>query len=282
MEKLEAALAKARQARKASLPPGAAEESIEHSSPLSRARAAAISTQVDWTGLPELQIKQDFARQMRLSAVVGGKDATPYDMLRSRAIRMMKEKGWKRLAITSPNAACGKTTVAANLALSLARQKDLAVMLIDVDLRRPALHKLLGHKPANSFHQVLTGEVAFEDHAVRMEDNLIILTNKSPVQNPAELLHSEKTRDIISAIEAKWKPDVMIFDMSPMLASDDNVGFLSNVECALLVAAAESTTVSNIDVCEKELAELTNVLGIVLNKCRYSDDAAGFGYEAYE
>jgi BioD-like phosphotransacetylase family protein len=66
-----------------------------------------------------------------------------------------------------------------------------------------------------------------------------------------------------------------------MLASDDNVGFLGNVDCALLIAAAESTTLSNIDLCEKELAQLTNVLGVVLNKCRYPDDSVGYAYGSY-
>lgn len=280
MEKLEAALAKAREARKVGGPLG--EDEVVERGPLARARAAAPARAADWSAVPLIDISAEQARQTRVSALLGGKEATPYDMLRSRTIRMMKESNWRRLAVTSPNAACGKTTVALNLAISLARQKDLRVMLMDVDLRRPALHKLMGFRPERSFHEVLTGEVAFEDHAVRLGDNLVLATNATPARHPAELLHSAKTREVIAAIDEAWKPDVMIFDMSPMLASDDNVGFLSNVDCALLVAAAESTTLNNVDVCEKELAQLTNVLGVVLNKCRYSDESTGYGYEAYE
>ena len=96
------------------------------------------------------------------------------------------------------------------------------------------------------------------------------------------MLHSAKGRDVLADIEARWRPDITIFDMSPMLASDDNVGFMGNVDCALLVAAAESTSLQNIDICEKELAQLTNVLGVILNKCRYADSSAGYGYEPYE
>lgn len=280
MEKLEAALAKAREARKSGGPLG--EDEVVERGPLARARAAAPARVADWTAAAAVEITPEQARQVRISALLGGKDATPYDMLRSRTIRMMRENKWRRLAVTSPNAACGKTTVALNLAISLARQKDLRVMLLDVDLRRPALHKLMGFRPEWSFHEVLAGEAAFESQVVRLGDNLILATNATPARHPAELLHSAKTRDMIAAIDDAWKPDVMIFDMSPMLASDDNVGFLSNVDCALLVAAAESTTLNNVDVCEKELAQLTNVLGVVLNKCRYSDESTGYGYEAYE
>ncbi len=273
MEKLEAALAKAREARRASgLDPVAPE----------LGRNALRTQQADWSSLPEVTIAPEHARQMRLSAMLGGKDATPYDMLRSRTLRIMRDAGWRRIAITSPNAACGKSTMAMNLALSLARQQDLRVMLIDLDLRRPALHRLVGHQPARSLHEVLAGTAPFEQAVLRIGENLAIAMNTAPVRAPAELLHSEKGRDALRLVEQTWRPDILIFDMSPMLASDDNVGFLGNVDCALLVVAAESTTLPSIDVCEKELAGLTNVLGVVLNKCRYEDTSAGYGYEAYE
>ncbi|MFZ1663477.1 MAG: CpsD/CapB family tyrosine-protein kinase [Paracoccaceae bacterium] len=274
MEKLEAALEKARLARKN------AQIGVEEIA--SGPRIVKSPTSEAWSNLPEVTITPQQARNARIAALLGGKDATPYDMLRSRTIRMMKESNWRRLAVTSPNAACGKTTVSLNLALSLARQKDLKVLLIDLDLRRPALHKVLGYRPAKSMHEVLAGNVPFGDVAVRCGENLIVAMNNSAARHPAELLHSEQSRVVLADIEAKWRPDVTIFDMSPMLASDDNVGFLGNVDCALLVAAAESTTLQNIDVCEKELAQLTHVLGVVLNKCRYNDTSAGYGYEAYE
>lgn len=273
MEKLEAALAKAREMRRAAL---GAPEVVRQ-----KASAAGEPAPNVWTTLPEVTLPPAKAMRNRITALAGNKDATPYDMLRSRTIRLMKEKGWTRLAITSPGAGCGKTTVAINLALSLSRQKDLKVMLIDLDLRRPALHKIIGHVPARSMHEVLDGSLSFEEVAVRMGQNLILAMNASPARHPAELLQSAVTREVLDAIERRWQPDIMLFDMSPMLATDDNVGFLGNVDCALLVAAAESTTLANIDLCEKELAQLTNVLGIVLNKCRYPDDTIGYSYGQY-
>ena len=274
MEKLEAALAKAREARMSS-------RLGVDGTPIAP-RSATSTRDTDWTTLPEVTISAEQIQQGRIAALSGGKDATPYDMLRSRTIRMMKDATWRRIAITSPNAACGKTTVSLNLALSLARQKDTRVMLIDLDLRRPTLHQLMGHKPSRSIHEVLEEKADFADVAVRIGDNLIVAGNAAPARHAAEILHSAQSRDVLARIEAQWRPDIMMFDMSPMLASDDNVGFLSNVDCALLVAAAESTTLQNIDICEKELAQLTNVLGVVLNKCRYMDSSSGYGYEAYE
>jgi capsular exopolysaccharide synthesis family protein len=275
MEKLEAALAKAREMRQGAL--GGPE-----APPRSANTKASAPTFPNWQGVPEVALPEGNAQRYRITALSGGRDAAPYDMLRSRIIRMMKEKGWSRLAITSPEAGCGKSTVSLNLALSLARQSDLKVMLLDLDLRRPSLHRTLGFNPEKSLHEYLDGSAEFEQCAVRMGENLIVALNVSSSRRPSELLQSQASRDALEAAERRWRPDVVIFDMSPMLASDDNVGFLGNVDCALLIAAAESTTLPNIDICEKEIAQLTNVLGVVLNKCRYADDSVGYDYGTYQ
>lgn len=275
MEKLEAALAKARELRKSAIGGGDVVRSRT-------ATAAAPVTTPGWEDLPEVAISPEMAQRNRITALSGGKNAAPYDMLRSRAVRMMKDKGWTRLAVTSPEAGCGKSTVTLNLAISLARQKDLKVMLLDLDLRRPSLHRTLGYTPEKSLHDYLGGEAEFEQTAVRIGENCLVSLNATVSKRPAELLQSQAARDALDAAERRYKPDLILFDMSPMLASDDNLGFLGNVDCAILVAAAETTTLPNIDICEKEIAQLTNVLGVVLNKCRYSDDSIGYDYGMYE
>lgn len=275
MEKLEAALAKARELRQGAL--GGSE-----TSPVKTPAGQQVRSPSDWAALPEVSLPEGQAQRYRITALSGGRDAAPYDMLRSRIIRMMKDKGWSRLAVTSPEAGCGKSTVSLNLALSLARQKDLKVLLLDLDFRRPSLHRTLGYDPDKSLHEYLEGTAEFEQCAVRMGGNLIVALNLSSSRRPSELLQSQSTRDALDAVERRWRPDIVIFDMSPMLASDDNVGFLGNADCALLIAAAESTTLPNIDICEKEIAQLTNVLGVVLNKCRYADDSVGYDYGSYQ
>ena len=272
MERLEAALAKAREQRQNSMG--------EVRQPRVKGEVVRPDT-VDWATVPEVTITPERARRNRISGGSGGAAAAPYDLLRSRALRLMKEKEWTRVAVTSPDPACGKTTVALNLALSLSRQKDLRVMVLDFDLRRPSLNPMLGASAEKSLWEVLEGKASSEQAAVRVGQNLVLMGNASPARNPAELLHSVRTKQAIDDIEAFWKPDIMIFDLSPMLASDDNVGFLVNTDCALLVAAAESTKLTNVDLCEKELAQLTNVLGVVLNKCRYDDETTGYSYGSY-
>ncbi len=272
MERLEAALAKARELRQTALrTPDTPRAKPEHKAQLAQ----------DWTSLPLVDLTPERARRNRITALSAGKDAVPYDLLRARTLRQMKEKSWTRLAITSPDAGCGKTTVSLNLALSLSRQTDLKVMVIDLDLRRPSLHKAIGHTVGRSVWEVLDRKAEFTEAAVRLADNLVVALNNGPARHSAELLQSVRTSEVIDEIEERWRPDIMIFDLSPLLASDDNVGFLGNVDCAILVTASESTKMGNIDVCEKELAQLTNVLGLVLNKCRYADDSVGYSYGTY-
>jgi len=274
MERLETALEKARQNRRAIR----AAESITQEEETATIEAPSSDP---WLSLPELKFSARAAKNARITTLTSGPSATPYDMLRSRALRIMGENNWKRLAITSPNSECGKTTACANLAFSLARQSDLKVLVLDMDFRRPSLHRLLGNKERNSFHEVLEGTVKPEDQLVRFGPNLAFGLNMRPSSTAAEILQSHMAKQVLDSIEQTYEPDYILFDMPPMLLTDDNVGFLRNADCALLIGAADSTTLKQLDICEKELGELTSVLGVVLNKCRYSDDENDYSYNYY-
>ena len=84
---------------------------------------------------------------------------------------------------------------------------------------------------------------------------------------------------MVDEIEAQFRPDIMIFDTPPLFAGDDTMAFLDQVDCALLIAEAEKSTIEDIDKCEQELAARTNVLGVVLNKCRYLSRHEEYGKE---
>ncbi len=278
MERLEAALEKARQERQNVQTADFAQKTKNaKQSPVRQVEPAEDR----WAALKEIRVSNRIARRNRITTMTQGRDSAAYDLLRTRTLRTMKENGWKTLAVTSPNKTCGKTTVSANLAFSMARQEDLRVLVMDLDLRRPAMHRLLNHRPDISLHETLTGQKELDGAFLRVGRNLAFGLNKAPALNPSELLQSPRTRAQLDEIQQVFKPDVTIFDMPPMLVSDENFGFLPAVDCGLLISAADSTTVAQLDVCEKELADLTNVLGVVLNKCRYADNDTGYDYDYY-
>ena len=274
MERLEAAMAKARAARgSATLTPSVrGAKSSQASSPQTG----------DWLSLPEIEISAQLARRKRLTALLGAEFSAPFDILRSRVVRQMQAKGWTRLAVTSPTTQCGKSTVSLNLALSLARYGQLRVLLMDFDLRHPSIGSMLERqRTAPILSDLLRDAGKFGEQAVRVGANLAICANRTAVERPAERLQSEETATALDRIEAEWQPDILLFDTPPMRGNDDNLGFLAQVDCALIVAAAESSTLPQIDRCEQEVGQLTNVLGTVLNKCRYPDRTSGFNDSYY-
>ena len=79
------------------------------------------------------------------------------------------------------------------------------------------------------------------------------------------MLLSEETAVVLDQIEADYQPDVMIFDLPSVLVNDDTRAFLKNADCALIVIRANSTRYGQFDTCEREIAEQTAVMGVVLN-----------------
>jgi Mrp family chromosome partitioning ATPase len=279
MERLEAAMAKARAARgTAPAERGPAPGGLM---PRPAPAAPAAPAGGDWAALPAVEITPRLARRKRLNALLGPELATHYDILRSRVLRQMREAGWTRLAVTSPTTKCGKSTISLNLALSLARHSDLKIVLMDFDLRHPSQAGLLGLKTCPDIAGLLRPGARFADYALRYGGNLAICANRAKVRNSAELLQSRDTEAALDRIEAEWRPDLMIFDTPPMQGNDDNLGFFARTDCALIIAAAGSSTLAQIDRCEQEVGHLTNILGTVLNKCRYADNNTGYDQSYY-
>ena len=272
MEKIQDAIAKARSVRagQASPEPGAP--------PDATLLADQTGIAAAWAALPALTISAAQLQRQRIMTLEAGHTATYFDVMRTRLLQQLKANGWRRVGITSPGAGCGKSTVALNLAFSLARQSDQHTVLAEVDLRKPALARMLGLRGRQNFAAVLDGSAAFDACAVRHGQNLAIAANNSAGRNPAELLQSAAADAALNAISAQYDPTVMLFDMPPMLAGDDVMAFVSQLDCVLIVAAAEATTIKQIDACERDLASQTNVLGVVLNKCRYMSNDENYGY----
>ena len=271
MEKLQKALQKAREQRgvePAALPGSAIVE------------PAAAAEPQGWETLTE--ITPDHARLMRnrVMTMKAGTQATPFDILRTKVQLMMRKNGWTRLAITSPTPGCGKTTMACNLALGMTRQQDMRTILVECDLRRPSIAGVLDITPPRDVTALFSGEIGIADQALRIGQNLAICAARGPAHDPTAVLLSQKTHETLARIEEQLSPDLMIFDLPPILVSDDTRAFLKDVDCALIIARAEATSVSQIDACEREIAEQTNVLGVVLNQCRHAGDT-DYGYGKY-
>ena len=266
MERIQSALAKARAARDRKLQGGAP------------AKGKVAAEAGPWPQLAELSFDLGLLERNRIVALNPGQAAATFDVMRTNLLRALRSNGWTRVAITSPTPRCGKSTVAANLAFSLARLADTRVLLVELDLRHPSLLTMLGMPAGQNFAGALAeGRLDF-DQVKRYGRNLAFALNSRPMDSPAELLSAARTADLIDEIETQLRPDVVLFDLSPMLVSDDAIAFLDQVDCALRVAAADETTVAEVEKCGKDLAKRTQVLGVVLNKCRFMEQDESRAY----
>lgn len=271
MEKLQLALEKARKQRGSEVPYRRPARSNERPG-ASEGGAAA------WEALTPLELpSEDRMEGRRIVALRSGPASSAFDMLRTRIHNIMHDKGWRRLVVTSPTLGCGKTTLAANLLASFGRQSDLRTILLELDMRRPSLGRVITAKPPSGpgIEGVLTGQAAFSDEARRLGRNAAVCVATAPVKQSSELLQGRRAQEILAEIEKTYDPSIVIFDMPPILAADDTVGFLAQADCALIVAEAGRSTTSEIDSTERLLAERTEVLGVVLNKSRHQET----GYE---
>lgn len=263
MERIQAAIQKARATREQH------RRTFNLESDSGREASQLTAAQEAWTALPEVQLNARHLRRQRVFAFENGRQSAPFDILRTRSLRQMRDNNWTRLAVTSPSAGCGKSTLTVNLALSIARQAEYRVIVIETDMRKPSLSKILGSSARRSVSDVLSGRARFQDAAVRIGQTMAVLTQPNPVENASDILLGVNLRLMLDEISAVYDPDIVIFDTPPLMASDDTLAFLEHVDCGLLVAAAGQNSVKEIDGCEKEIASQTNVLGISLNKCRF-------------
>ena len=230
-----------------------------------------------WAELPAFAPDPEQMERRRVVVLGGPVPArSVFEILRTKVVRTMRQNGWTSLGITSPTDDCGKTMVSLNLAFSLANQPDLRLVLVDLDLRHPSVGRYLGVTRPQSMAGVLRGMAPAAENFLRYGDNLAIGTNAQAIRNSAELLMSPSTGQGVAAIRAAFNPDIVLYDLPPMLLSDDAMAFLPHLDCVLLVAGAGRTRLDEVDKCEQDLAEHTNVLGVLLNMCHYTEE--GYGY----
>lgn len=274
MERIRAAIQKARETRYVD----AHGQIIQPNTPAPGSAYRPAGSQA-WSKLGAFKPRLDLMANNRI-VTFDQKDKAhvPFDMMRTQVLSACRKNNWKVVGITSPTPACGKTVTSINLAFSFARQKDTQTVLMDVDLRKPMVAENLGISTTHSMGRFLSGNEAVEDHFLSYGETLAIGTNNRRSLHSAEILQDSKASEAMEYLHKTLRPDIVIVDMPPMLATDDVIAFLPNVDAMLLVAAAGTTIMKDIDDCERELSERTNVMGVVLNKCDYIPENYGYSY----
>lgn len=169
------------------------------------------------------------------------------------------------IVITSPSFGEGKSTVTANLAVSIAQQEE-KVLIIDASLRSPAIHSIFNLKNDIGLTTVLIGESTL-DKAVKKTgvENLHVLTSGPIPFNPAELLGSEAMGLLIKKVIEQY--DIVLFDSPPVLKVSDTSILANQCDGVLLVVSCYHT--ANESALEaKRVLSFTKgrLVGAILNK----------------
>jgi Mrp family chromosome partitioning ATPase len=191
-----------------------------------------------------------------------------FDMLRTQVLQTMDKQNWQFLAITSPTAGCGKSFTAVNLALSIARQPERSVLLIDMDLQRPAIADYLGIRAKHGLQGILEGKTPLAAALLRASVigyELMVLPAESSTVHSSELIASRAMSLLLQDIRKDFKSRTVVFDMPPLLHGDEVLTILPKIDCVLLVTATGVSTQQQIVECNKHL-QSTEIVRLVLNK----------------
>ena len=191
--------------------------------------------------------------------VNGSGHATPADIeafriLRANMSSLSPEGTPRSVLVTSGTAQAGKSTVAASLAAASAASGQ-STLLVDGDLRRPALAKRLGFNESPGLSEYLAGKAEPKQilHRVspkvpqsgtngdRVYDRpLVFIPAGNPEGEPAELLASDRCRDFLAKVSSAY--DLVIIDSSPLLATADPLELMPHVESVLICVRLTNST----------------------------------------
>ncbi|QWF70159.1 CpsD/CapB family tyrosine-protein kinase [Methylomonas paludis] len=248
----------------------------------SNGRQAGISTDnsiinIAYTQTAVQPVNNALLKKNRIiSPLQAGKWLESYRMLRTRCLQTMDNMGWQTLAITSTSAKTGNSLTAANLAISIALELNRTVLLVDTNFLNPAIDQLFGLQVKSGLSDFLLHDVELSSVLINPGiERLVILPAGKPMLNSTEMLHAPKMLSLVSELKNRYPSRIIIFDLPPILAQDDALGFAPYVDALLLVIDEGQTRTEEL----KKTASLLkgiNVLGTVFNKStdhkiRYQD-----------
>jgi capsular exopolysaccharide synthesis family protein len=183
------------------------------------------------------------------------------------------------IAVTSSVPTEGKTTVAINLASTLA-EAGFSVCLVDADLRRPTVAKVLGMLSPVGLTSVLIHQIELSEVLQHAGSSMYVLTSGPTPPNPSEVLASSYVRDVIRSLLDKV--DYVVIDTAPLLPVADGSEVAALADGTLLVARHGLTTDNNV---KRSVATLHRVdaklLGVVLNRMPLKRNRNEYGYTYY-
>ena len=188
-----------------------------------------------------------------------------YRKLRARILSRTKEDFQNTVMVTSADVGEGKSTTAINFAVALAQEIDLTVLLVDADLRKPSIHKYLGIRAERGLSDYLAGKVELSDVLIQTGlGKLVFLPAGSPCSNPAELLSSNRMKELVQEMKHRYADRYIVIDTSPVLVAADANSINNYVDGVIFVVQAAKSPEKSVKKAI-DLISSTKILGVVYN-----------------
>jgi len=192
--------------------------------------------------------------------------AEAYRTLRTNIQFSSLDRGVRTLIVTSPGQDEGKSTVLANLAITIA-ESGKTVIATDCDLRRPGLHAIFGLQNSAGITNMVLEETCDPPLQGTMVPNLRVLASGPLPPNPSELLASERMAKIIARLAQE--ADFVLFDSPPVAVVSDAAALATRVDGVLLVIDAGRTRRDAARQAKEALERVgARLLGVVLNNVK--------------
>lgn len=230
-------------------------------------------TERTWT--PDAKV----SRLLSSSSTMMGTEELRTLRSRLRQIRERQNTGLKKLLITSAQPGEGKTFITSSLGLMFGRQPGLRVLLVDADLRRPRLQKVLGAHDGPGLTDYLSGSATEQDVVQHgTGTNLFLIPAGKTVVNPSELLANGKFDVLMEYLAPHF--DWILVDSPPAVPLHDASLLADRCDGVLMVVRADMTP---FDIAQKAKLELQekNIVGVVLNQVDESQRQYGYYYRYY-
>jgi capsular exopolysaccharide synthesis family protein len=201
--------------------------------------------------------------------------------IRTNILFSAADRPMKTITVSSPRPREGKTTTTIYMGTTMA-QSGQKILIVDTDLRRPRLHKSLGVSKNRGLTNLILGDASFDD-CIKSTDipNLYILPSGPQPPNPAELLLTQKFKQVLAELEARF--DRVLLDSPPVLAVTDAVVLSRLSSGVMLIAQAGKTQLGDVSMAARQFKDVdAPILGVILNDMDISDRRyGGYYYYAY-
>ncbi len=222
---------------------------------------------VNYTQTRTVQTPRQMLERNRIVAGVSDPAvAGAYKMLRTQVLQRMKANGWSSLAVASASSGEGKSVTAINLAISIAKEVNHTVLLVDLDLRRPVIANYFGYEAPFGLRDYLLDDVPLTEMLFTPGINrLVILPGGKALADSSEFLTAPKMTRLAHELKDRYARRIVIYDMPPLLLADDMLAFSPNFDAALLVVQEGKTRKDQLQQAMEMLSGI-NVVGTVLNQ----------------